>query len=76
LRDSYVGDYYDAAGRLIAEADYGTTAVAAPAEPDPTVPSPSADVLLTTYGYDAAGNQNKRGERDRSDFRAQKRGRS
>ena len=53
-----MGDYFDAAGRLIAEADYGTTAVAAPAEPDPTVPSPSADVLLTTYGYDAAGNQN------------------
>jgi hypothetical protein len=57
LRDSYVADYYDAAGRLTAEEDVGTNGGLVwtrPANPNPA----DASHLLTLIGYDAAGNQN------------------
>ncbi len=57
-RDSYLAAYYDAAGRLVAGADHGTTVVSAPSDSTPSgVPTRSDSVLLTSYGYDAAGNQ-------------------
>ncbi len=56
-RDSYLAAYYDAAGRLVAQADHGTTAVSAPSDSTPSgVPTRSDGVLVTSYGYDAAGN--------------------
>jgi YD repeat-containing protein len=55
-RTTYVAQYYDAANRLIGTADFGTTAVSAPAvgatPPARTVGGPH----VTTYNYDVAGN--------------------
>ena len=57
LRDNYAADYYDAAGRLTAEENVGTSGGAVwtrPAAPD----AADASHLVTLFGYDAAGNQN------------------
>jgi RHS repeat-associated protein len=53
-RVSYVATYYDAANRVIAQADFGTNgglAFTRPASP----PAPSTTVLVTTTLYDDAG---------------------
>jgi hypothetical protein len=49
-RVSYVADYYDAANRLTAEADYGTNGGSSWTRPS-TVPSASDTILVTNYGY-------------------------
>jgi len=55
-RVSYAVGYFDGAGRLIAAADYGTNNNTAFTRPE-LVPSRSDDVLVTSYGYDSAGNR-------------------
>ncbi len=72
-RDSYLAAYYDAAGRRVAGADHGTTVISAPSDSTPSgVPTRSDSVLVTTYGYDAAGNlasvTDPRGIISQSDF--------
>jgi RHS repeat-associated protein len=54
--NSYVTDYYDAAGRLGAEVNYGTTSESAPGAYD-AVPARSDSALVTSNTFDAAGNQ-------------------
>ena len=53
-RTSYADDYYDAAGRLTATVDLGTNGGTAWTRPS-AVPARSADALVTSYTYDAAG---------------------
>ena len=52
----YDASYYDAAGRDIADVNVGDNGGSAWSRPS-DVPSDSSTVLVTTYGYDAAGNQ-------------------
>ena len=54
-RVSYQAYYYDLADRLTASADVGTNGGTAYARPS-SVPARSDTVLVTGYGYDAAGN--------------------
>jgi RHS repeat-associated protein len=54
-RISYAGVFYDAANRSLASVDWGTNGDTPLTLPG-TVPSNSATVHVTTFGYDAAGN--------------------
>ena len=53
-RVSYTADYYDDAERLVATADFGTTAPTTAQLS--TVPAATAALLVTAYAYDAAGD--------------------
>jgi len=53
-RDSYATSYYDAASRLVAQANFGTTSISAPAPTD-SVPTRSDSVLVLNLTYNAAG---------------------
>ncbi|MBN8628150.1 MAG: RHS repeat-associated core domain-containing protein, partial [Planctomycetes bacterium] len=55
-RVSYTATWYDGVGRPAAEADFGTNGNVSFVRP-PTVPARSADVLVTSYGFDPAGNR-------------------
>ena len=65
--------YFDAADRDIADVNVGTNGSSAWTRPT-SVPSDSSTVLVTGYGYDAAGNQNTttdpNGIETKSDFDA------
>jgi RHS repeat-associated protein len=50
----YTADYYDAANRLIADVNVGTNGGVAWTRPS-TIPTASDTVLVTSYGYNAAG---------------------
>ena len=51
----YSGSYFDAANRLIDAVDMGNNG-GSPWTNTGTIPTRSSTVLLTTYGYDSAGN--------------------
>ncbi|MGC3967595.1 MAG: RHS repeat-associated core domain-containing protein [Pirellulales bacterium] len=55
-RVSYSARYFDGEGHLSASADYGTNNNTTFTRPE-LVPNRSDDVLVTSYGYDAAGNR-------------------
>ena len=54
-RVTHVAFYHDGIGRVIATADYGTNGGTAFSR-SPTIPARSDTVLVTTFGYDSAGN--------------------
>jgi RHS repeat-associated protein len=56
-RVTYTAIWYDALGRVVAEAEYGTNG-GTPLSRPPTPPASSASVLVSTTTYDAAGEQN------------------
>ena len=62
--NTYVHNWYDGAGRVIATANYGTNAMGfSTGAPEPNRPygpptEAPAGALYTRYGYDAAGHQN------------------
>ncbi|MBN8624754.1 MAG: RHS repeat protein, partial [Planctomycetes bacterium] len=53
-RVSYTAAWFDGISRIVADADYGTNGNVAFTRPA-TVPARSDEILVTTYGYDAAG---------------------
>ncbi len=57
-RASYIAQWFDVVSRVTATADYGTNGDAAFTRPA-TAPASSDTVLVTTYGYDDAGNQDQ-----------------
>ncbi len=56
-RVMYQANYFDGVGRQIGVANFGTNGDASFTRPD-SLPEVSDSVLVTSYGYDQAGNQN------------------
>jgi YD repeat-containing protein len=56
-RAYYSATYYDTGGRPVGDADWGTYG-GLPWSAPPTVPNRSNTILVTSYGYDAAGREN------------------